>query len=185
MAKHTQQHSQGASRFGESLFRPLKRVGWLAEHADCGAVIWLESRLWQESVTLKWNVFGDRGRRDFVEGSHRLEEEIAARQQDGAKVTTACARHSVLLLGFIHLSYSPAISDISDWTVHKLLFICKLMCRIKACCCLVSSIAALRPFFISDSSASFFIIVPGSQMWIFYTFPWHISDCLLTFLMWK
>lgn len=121
MTNHTHRHSQGVNWFGKFFFRPFKRVGWVAEYPDCWAVIWIERRPWRESATLMWNVFKDCDREDFLEGSHRLKEEMAVRRQDGAKVRMEKRAHDchyVLLLAFINLTCSQN-DGIPEWTVQN------------------------------------------------------------------
>lgn len=100
---YTSTHTEGTG-FGKFILRLHKCVGCVAKHVDSWAVILCERRPWWWSVTLMWNVFGDRDRRDFLEGSHRiLETEMAARRQGGAKVKVkkqACDCHCSSLTSF-------------------------------------------------------------------------------------
>lgn len=68
-------------------------------------------------------MLGDRDRRDFLEGSHRLKEEMAARLQDGAKVRAekhANDCHYLSLCALIHLTCSQT-DGIAEWTVNECL----------------------------------------------------------------
>lgn len=104
----TYRHLLGGKNGSKTYFPSFQtHWDWLqTELPDCWAVIWLEKRPGRESVTLMWNVLGDCDRRDFLEGSQRLEEDMGAWRQDTAK-GEPCSWLTLLLV-LIYLTCSKA-----------------------------------------------------------------------------